>query len=165
MFRRVKLPADVHGRLFLHSMPGCFETLEECWGRLRATGVQTIVNLTQPGEMRRKSPAYAEALRNGRVPCPVVSFPVKDCASPRNLEAFWELAFDLAQRLKAGKRILIHCAAGVGRTGSLATCVLVALGETPEAAGEAVWAAGSQPGTDRQADLVAWCAARRGAER
>lgn len=165
MFRQVKLPAGVPGRLLLHSMPGCFETLEQVWEHIRTKGVQFIVNLAQAGETRRKSPAYAKALLSGHVPCPVISFPVKDCGTPRSREAFWELAFDLAQRLNAGERILVHCAAGVGRTGSLATCILIALGETPAAAAEAVWDAGSQPETDGQMELVAWCAARRDAGR
>jgi protein-tyrosine phosphatase len=165
MFRKVRLPESVPGRLLLHSMPGCFEELEQVWRQLRLKRVKAIVNLAQTGETRRKSPAYAEALRRGQVPCPLISFPVKDCGTPRNLEAYWELSFDLAQRLRAGENILIHCAAGVGRTGSLATCILIALGETPAAAAEAVWDAGSQPETDGQMELVAWCAARRDAGR
>lgn len=165
MFRQVKLPALVPGKLLLHSMPGCFETLEQVWEHVHAEGVQAIVNLAQAGETRRKSPTYAKAILSGQVPCPVISFPVKDCGTPRSRVAFWELALDLAQRLEAGDRILVHCAAGVGRAGSLATCILVALGATPAAAAKAVWAAGSQPETDGQMELVAWCAAQRSAGR
>jgi protein-tyrosine phosphatase len=146
-------------------MPGRSEPLDLVWEHIRADGVQAIVNLAQPAEIRRKSPDYAKALEAGLVPCPVVSFPVKDYGTPDSRETFWELALDVAQRLEAGERILVHCAAGIGRTGSLATCVLVALGETPTAAAKAVRAAGSRPETDGQMDLVAWCAARRNAGR
>lgn len=165
MFRQVRLPAGVHGSLLLHSMPGRFEPLELAWKEIHAEGVQVIVNLAQPAEISRKSPAYARALQNGQVPCEVISFPVQDYGIPGSLEAFWELALGLAQRLEAGDRILVHCAAGVGRSGSLATCVLAALGEKPAVAAKAVRAAGSQPETRGQAGLAKWCAARRGAGR
>ena len=42
----------------------------------------------------------------------------------------------------------------------LAVCVLLALGEPPAQAEQAVSAAGSHPETAAQRALVAWCAAR-----
>jgi ADP-ribosyl-[dinitrogen reductase] hydrolase len=51
----------------------------------------------------------------------------------------------LAQRLAAGDRIMIHCAAGLGRTGTLAAALLVKLGSTSNAAISAVRLA--RPGT------------------
>ena len=165
MLRPVRLPAHVRGSLLLYSMPGRFEPLELVWEHVRADGVQVIVNLAQPAEIQGYAPAYARALQNGQVPCPVISFPVQNHGIPGSREAFWELAFNLAQRLEAADRILVHCAAGVGRSGSLATCVLAALGEKPAVAAKAVRAAGSQPETRGQAGLGKWCAARRGAGR
>ena len=79
---------------------------------------------------------------------------------PGDREAFWALANRVAKRLTAGDRMVIHCGAGIGRTGMLAVCVLLALGEPPARAEQAVSAAGSHPETEAQRALVSWCAAR-----
>ncbi len=52
------------------------------------------------------------------------------------------------------------CAGGRGRTGTLATVVLIALGELLPDAKRAVKKAGSRPEVPAQKELVAWCAAR-----
>jgi protein-tyrosine phosphatase len=70
------------------------------------------------------------------------------------------MASDIADRLKAGGRVLIHCGAGIGRTGTLATCVLLALGDAYATAAWVVADAGSHPETAAQRELVSWCAAR-----
>jgi protein-tyrosine phosphatase len=142
-------------------MPGLAEPLESAWEHVRAENVQAIVNLARPDEIHEKSPAYAQAIKDGHVPCSVIAFPVENRGSPEGREAFWQLAFGLARRIEAGETILIHCAAGRGRTGTLATCVLVALGETQAGAAKAVRTAGSTPETSGQTGIVAWCAQRR----
>lgn len=165
MFRPVALPADVAGGLWAHSMPGRWEPLEQAWAEARTRGIQTIVCLATTEEIRDRSPSYAAALDAESTPCPVMAFPIVDLEAPRDREAFWSLASDIAARLTAGERLLVHCAAGIGRTGTLATCVLLALGRTPAEAEQDVSAAGSRPETARQRALVAWCAARASAGR
>ena len=160
MLRPVRLPEGVVGRLYLVAMPGTHGPLERTWEALRRDGVQVIVCLAEPEEIRGKSAAYAAALEAQAVPCPVESFPVADFCVPDDRAAFWAFASTLARRLTGGERVMIHCGAGIGRTGTLATCVLLALGEPPTRAEEAVSAAGSHPETDAQRALVAWCAAR-----
>ena len=148
------------GRLYLAAMPGRHGPLAQMWADLRRDGVQVIVCLAEPEEIRGKSAAYAAALEVQAVPCPVESFPVADFGVPDDREAFWALACRVAGRLMAGEAAMIHCGAGIGRTGTLATCVLLALGEPPARAEQAISAAGSHPETTAQRALVAWCAAR-----
>ena len=160
MFRPVPLPNDVAGRLLLHSMPGRREPLEQAWEQVRIHGVQVIVCLAGSEEVRAKSPSYAAAFDAKTVPCSVGPFPIPDFGIPGDPEAFWSLASKIATQLNAGGRVLIHCGAGIGRTGTLATCVLLALGHPSVKAQQAVSTAGSHPETAEQRELVSWCAAR-----
>lgn len=144
----------------LHSMPGRDEPIEEVWQQIRAERVELVVCLAGPEEIRSKSPAYAAALAAKTVPCSVQSFAVADFDVPHDREAIWSLASGIADRLKAGAHVLIHCGAGIGRTGTLATCVLLALGDAHARAAQVVAEAGSHPETPAQRELVSWCATR-----
>jgi protein-tyrosine phosphatase len=158
MLRAVPLPSGVPGRLLLHSMPGRHEPLELVWDHVRTERVQLIVSLAAPDEIRDKSPAYAVALETKALPCTVESFPIADFSVPKDRERFWSLAMTLAERLRSGSRVLIHCGAGIGRTGTLAICILLALGEPQSRAEQAVSAAGSHPENPAQRAVVSWCA-------
>jgi protein-tyrosine phosphatase len=160
MLRSVRLPDGVPGELRLHSMPGRYEPLAGVCADIQAVGIDIIICLAPVEEIRRKSPAYADALAENALPCPVEHFPVSDYGVPANREAFWSLASGIANRLNEGRRVLIHCGAGLGRTGTLATCVLLALGVPQEEAARAVSAAGSHPENAEQRALVSWCANR-----
>src|SRR5262249_25151562 len=123
MLRPVLLPTEIAGRLWLHSMPGRREPLEQAWEQIRLDGVEVIVCLAPSEEVHANSPSYAGALDAKAVPCRVESFPIPDYGVPNDREAFWSLAMKIAGQLKAGGRVLIHCGAGIGRTGTLAKCV------------------------------------------
>ena len=110
MFRRVDLPARVSGTLLLHSMPGRFETIEKVWQQLKSDAVAAIICLTEEYEIRLKSSKYADALETGTVPCSVVPFEISEGGVPADRDAFWALANDLANRLRSGEALLIHCA-------------------------------------------------------
>jgi ADP-ribosyl-[dinitrogen reductase] hydrolase len=69
--------------------------------------------------------------------------PIRDGDVP---DAHFEQAWhrqgpELRQRLTAGERILIHCRAGLGRTGLVAVRLLIELGEEPRTALDRVRAA------------------------
>ncbi len=73
--------------------------------------------------------------------------PIADGQVPdAGFEARWpEAAAELHGRLSAGERVLIHCRAGLGRTGTIAARLLVERGLTPLEALLAV--RGARPGT------------------
>jgi protein-tyrosine phosphatase len=160
MFRSVQLPARVPGKLLLHSMPGRFETIERVWHQVRSDAVGSIVCLTEAFEIRQKSSAYAEALEAGTVPCFVQPFEIREGSVPENRESFWTLAIDVANQLRSGQAVLIHCAGGVGRTAMLAISVLMALGEPMNEAESLVSRAGSTVETMVQMEMISWCATR-----
>lgn len=161
MFRRVVLPAEIPGKLLLHSMPGRFETLEKVWQHIQGEAVGTIVCLNEPHEIRSKSWQYAEALERGAVPCAVLAFQISEGGIPANRDAFLQLADSLAERLRTGESVLVHCAGGVGRTALLAVSVLLALGHSIDAAESAISQAGSIVETMPQVEMLSWCAAQR----
>lgn len=160
MFRRVDLPAGVPGRLLLHSMPGRYETIESVWRQVRNEGVCAIVCLAEKDELHEKSAEYAQALEAGTVPCLVLCFEIPDRGAPEDQNAFWTLAGDVARRLQSGEAVLIHCAGGVGRTATLAVCVLLALGEPVSNARSVVSRAGSTIETAPQSKIISWCASQ-----
>ena len=160
MFRRVDLPAQIPGRLLLHSMPGRFEAIERAWQQVKSEAVGAIVCLVEQHEIRLKSSQYAEALETGTVPCSVLPFEICEGGVPVNRDAFWALANDVAKRLQSGETVLIHCAGGVGRTAMLAISVLLVLGEPMNEAESAVSRAGSLVETMPQIEMLSWCASQ-----
>ena len=160
MFRRVDLPARVPGRLLLHSMPGRYEALESVWHQVRNEGVRAIVCLAERNEIREKSSEYARALEAGTVPCSVFPFEIPDRGAAEDRDAFWAFAGVVANRLQSGETVLIHCAGGVGRTATLAICVLLALGEPASEARSMVSRAGSTVETAPQSKLISWFASQ-----
>ena len=158
--RAVQLPSDVRGALWLHAMPGRAEPLDALWAWARSARLDGIVCLAGEAEIAAKSPAYAEALSTSSGPCAIERVPIRDFGVPDDAEAFGALAARIAKRLHDGRRILIHCGAGIGRTGMLAMCVLLAMGYTLADANAAVRTAGSHPETAEQRALVAWWAER-----
>lgn len=69
--------------------------------------------------------------------------PICDGGAPdARFEAKWpEVGAEARAVLRSGGRILVHCRAGLGRTGTIAARLLVELGEPPAAAIRAVRAA------------------------
>ncbi len=161
-FRQVELPPGIEGMLFLHSMPGRHEDLASAWREIEALKITRIVSLAGIDEIHQKSPDYALAVEADEMPCDRDEYPIPDFGVPADRAGFWEWAGVLATRLQRGERLLVHCGAGFGRTGTVAICILLALGLQLEDAKSAVAAAHSEPEKPEQRELVAWCAERQG---
>ncbi|MBC5767400.1 protein-tyrosine phosphatase family protein [Ramlibacter albus] len=155
-FRPVRLPADVRGELWLSSMPGRFETwraFEELAQRHR---LRSVVCLTPREEIAELSPQYHRAVDGGKLPFRWQHLPVRNFGVPEDPAAFRRDIHAIADSLRAGDAVMIHCAAGMGRTGSTAACVLKALGLATEDALQRVRDAGSNPQNAAQSGLVDW---------
>jgi len=150
LFRKVEVPDNAAGQLLLHSMPGRGEKIHECWTEIKAIPIHSIVSLTSDDEIAHKSPSYSSAIANGTVPCERWTLPVKDYGIPENKDEFWRLSVRVAESLKSGQNVLVHCGAGIGRTGTFATLVLMGLRLQLEEALRRVKAAGSGPETSEQ---------------
>ena len=75
---------------------------------------------------------------------------------PQDRAGFRREVEAIAAALQRGDAVLLHCAAGIGRTGSAAACVLKALGVETTDAMQRVREAGSNPQNAVQAGFVEW---------
>ncbi len=68
----------------------------------------------------------------------ILRFAIEDMRVPREAESerFQTFVQDVVRRLEQDQNVVVHCRGGLGRTGTLAACVLVALGR--HAADEAI---------------------------
>lgn len=159
MLREVELPEGVTGGLLLCGMPGRHqESFDHARLEIMRNGIGRVVSLAPVDEIRMKSPDYHQAITSNRLPWKQEMLPIPDYGVPEDREAFLRLAQTLAHCLLRGERLLIHCGAGIGRTGTFAICLLLALGQSLANAQAAVQLAGSSPETSEQEGLIAWAA-------
>lgn len=152
--RPVPLPAPLRGALWLHSMPGRLESWPAFLAEAERARLDLLVCLTPRHELASLSPEYDRALRQGTLPMRWQHLPMRDLGLALNLEVFRAGIETLAAQVEAGDAVLLHCAAGIGRTGTAAACLLKRLGLSREAALQAVRAAGSSPESALQSGLV-----------
>ncbi len=95
--------------------------------RLLAVGIECFIDLTFPGE----APPYDTALPIG---VEYLRKPIKDHALPDLREHMREILDCLADALRSGRKVYVHCRAGIGRTGTVVGCMLVERGFSGEAA-------------------------------
>ena len=83
-----------------------------------------------------------------------IDLPVQNFGVPRELSAFRDGIDQIADSLKAGDAVMLHCAAGIGRTGTAAACLLKRMGLPKIEALQRVRDAGSNPENALQSGLV-----------
>ena len=105
--------------------------------RLRSHhGADVLVNLLE----RKEFDAYGvpDLLECSReVGLEVIHFPIKDVSTPRKAQTdeYAGLIWRVVGLLREGKIVVVHCRGGLGRTGTVAASVIVALGqEDPDSA-------------------------------
>jgi protein-tyrosine phosphatase len=92
--------------------------------------VNVLVSLMEKHEYRGyRIPELLEQNRFGNIE--ILRFAIEDMGVPQEAESekFETFVEDVAQRLERGQNVVVHCRGGLGRTGTLAACVLVALGD------------------------------------
>lgn len=156
ILRRVELPAGVPGSLWLSAMPGRFAAWREFEREARDAGLRLVVCLTPLEEVRQLSPAYHAAIVRGNASYEWLHLPAPNFGVPEDPEAFRRGIERIAQALRHGEPVMMHCAAGMGRTGSAAACVLKSLGLSTDDALQRVRHAGSNPQNAEQSGFVDW---------
>lgn len=101
--------------------------LDEHLAQLRADGVDVLVSMLQPEEAVRIGLAE-EAAACERAGIRFYNHPVPDHDVPIDREATETFAKEILGELEAGRGVVIHCFAGIGRSATMAATVLVLAG-------------------------------------
>jgi protein tyrosine phosphatase len=155
-FRRVDLPPETPGRLWLASMPGRFESWSDFLAEARTARLSLVLCLTPMEEVASGAPGYHRAITQGQLPFAWLNLPMRNYGLPLSQGGFRAGIERVGAALIAGDSVLLHCAAGMGRTGTAAACVLKHLGLPADEALQRIRDAGSNPENALQSGLVNW---------
>lgn len=126
--------------------PGLLKDLDRELAGLRSLGCDLLINL------RQEKPPNAERLAAFGMES--LHFPIVDMGVP-TLEETRELTGWILRERARGRTVVLHCKAGLGRTGTLLACVLVADGDTAVGAIDRVRSVNPRYiQSDRQLELI-----------
>ena len=95
--------------------------------------IKVVVSLLEPSEARRlgldaeRSVVKAHGME-------FVSFPIPDMGLPPSVDDFARLTYHLFKQVNVGFNTLVHCRAGIGRSGLFSAGVLLHVGMNPDEA-------------------------------
>jgi ADP-ribosylglycohydrolase len=100
--------------------------------RLLDAGIDCFIDLTEPGERE----PYEEFLPGpfSNPPVLYLRLPIRDHGLPRSRAQMQEILDELDAALAEGRRIYLHCRAGIGRTNLVAGCWFAEAGSSGDAA-------------------------------
>lgn len=103
--------------------------MDDVAAEMTARSVKRIISLTGLAGDLGQVPWPLPRPSTPGCPGPALSFPLKISACPCRLGCFPGLGSrDGRGFLRRGESLLVHCGAGIGRTGTLAACALICLG-------------------------------------
>ena len=129
---RIPLPGT-EGALWLCSLRDIAHDPE---AMLAYTGASTVVCLNERKELERREPSYIDWLRTNQ-PGRALWFPIRNFRA-ESAAATMPFLRMIVDRFEAGKGVVMHCAMGQGRAGTMAVCLLMMLGASQEEALHAV---------------------------
>jgi protein-tyrosine phosphatase len=118
------------GRLGIMPRPRGGEWLPDEVQGWRNAGVGMVVSLLEQGEIDELD-LKAEAALCREANIEFMQFPIRDRGVPSSIESAERISRDIARRVSNGESAAVHCRAGIGRSGTIAACILVCLGCDP----------------------------------
>ena len=136
-------------RLAIVPCPGGLGRLKDELLALKQGGIETLVSLLDKDEA-----AWLGLSKEGQMAEEVglrfLSHPILDRHTPPSTGAFRKFVAGLADRLRAGDQIGVHCRGSIGRATVTAACTLIHLGWKPDAALAAIEEARGYPVPDTE---------------
>ena len=150
-----------HGFLAISAHPASEGDAASRIAEFAANGIARVISLLEPGEALALGLQHETELVSA-ADMGFTSFPIPDMGLPVSLAEFAVLARLLHRQVHSGNNTLIHCRAGVGRSGLLAAAVLMQEGRDAQQAFARVARRRGMPvpETSAQGD---WLAANRSA--
>jgi protein-tyrosine phosphatase len=133
--------------LAVSTRPEAGSPLDQDLAGARKAGVDILVSCLQPSEERELG-LLAEESAAGSARLWFLRFRMDDGGTPGDDSTFDEFIEELAIEHSAGRRIAVHCRAGVGRSPLVAAAVLVRSGVAPAEAWRRVGDARGYPVPD-----------------
>ena len=127
--------------------------LEDEMKKLARGGVQTLVSLLEPKEADWLGLGEEGSLAE-QAGMKFLSFPIQDVHVPASLAAFRTFVTGLAERLRLGEHVGMHCRGSVRRAPLTAACTLIQLGWTAKDALAAIEKARGCPIPDTQGTVA-----------
>lgn len=136
-------------------MPDAGDSLEPQLVALANAGVDQIVSLLEHNEANTLG-LSDEAWLAKKHGMEYVSFPLPDMQLPPSLTSYVQFTALLAEQIRTGTNTLIHCRAGIGRTGMISAGILIHSGLQANAAFDLICEKRgvSVPDTEKQRDWV-----------
>ena len=119
------------GRLAIVGRPRAGDWLTDEVAAWKAEGITDVISLLEDHEIRdleltqEAAVVTAAGMSFRRFPIPDRGVP----ASRPQMEMLWN---DLADKVRSGCRVAVHCRAGIGRSGLVTAGVLIRLGISPD---------------------------------
>ena len=130
-----RVEADLPGRLYLMPKPSTIWLADDL-GALCEMGITYLVSLLCDDELADLG-LEAEAQICSRIGMTFTRLPVADRGIPER-RSFTALASSLAEDVRQGGSVAVHCRGGIGRAGMLSACVLQHFNISPHDAVELV---------------------------
>jgi protein-tyrosine phosphatase len=119
----VRIPLNVPGRLFASPMPyGPYDPFNQLIKEYRKNRIDVVVPLVTDEEIKNKAARDLPKVY-AKEKLEVIRFPIPDLTSP-SVNEVTESIEKIVVELRAGKRVVVHCNAGLGRTGVVLACIL-----------------------------------------
>jgi len=118
-----EFPFGYPGKIFRSPMPfGPYDRLSKVWPAFQQQAISSVVVLVEAQEYLvragRDLPAF---YRSAEID--VIHLPITDFQIPSDLMAFKEAIVLIDMHAQNGKNIVVHCMAGIGRTGTFMACL------------------------------------------